>query len=282
MKKIITLIFILLIALSNIATAGIFDKLDKLDNDRAKAAVNIVKTLISLDEEDEIEIGKTAGISLINKFGLYENAAAVKYINLIGNILAENCERSNLKFHFNILNSESINAYACPGGFIFITLGALKFAESEDEIAGILAHEIAHITLKHEIREIKKSNILKELSELHGQKNREVINRLSNFVLDNLLVKGRSRKDEYEADEHSLNYIKEHNYNAELKNFLARLAQDSGNTEKKSKLEYLTKTHPPLVERIAKLEKKSDILQTDMSKRTARFNYIKSTIAQND
>ncbi|HON56967.1 MAG TPA: hypothetical protein PLJ38_08105, partial [bacterium] len=126
MKKIITLIFILLIALSNIATAGIFDKLDKLDNDRAKAAVNIVKTLISLDEEDEIEIGKTAGISLINKFGLYENAAAVKYINLIGNILAENCERSNLKFHFNILNSESINAYACPGGFIFITLGALK------------------------------------------------------------------------------------------------------------------------------------------------------------
>ena len=273
MKKLFIIIVALVVPffLFRSLHADFFNSLNKtLNNKDVQTGLKIAKSLLSISEEDEIEIGRMAGGMLILKFGLYQDPVAVKYVNLIGKLLISRCERTNLKFHFNILNTDSVNAYACPGGFIFITKGALREAKNEDELAAVIAHEISHVTLKHELKEIRKSAVLKELSERFAEKNHEVIKQLSNFVVNTLLVKGRNRKDEFEADKHSLNYLRDHNYNPLLNSFLSRLVTDNSVS---GKLSYLNSTHPPISERLNELDPISDFAGTPVDMRKMRFEF---------
>jgi len=271
--RVLTIAVLLLPILVIQVNAGLFDKLKGPES--ASSALNIIKSL-NVTESDEIEIGSQAAKILIAKFGLYNDIILTKYISLIGNLLATNCERNNLKFYFNILNADDANAYACPGGFIFITKGAIRQAKNEDELAAILAHEISHITLKHEINEIKKSNILKELSQQFAENNREVIKKLTDFVVNNLLVKGRNRKDEYEADAHSLQYLSAHNYNPVLHFYLIGLKKDGAANARR--IDYLTKTHPPIDERVSRLMGLSNFTGSLIDYRLERFRLSTASV----
>jgi len=269
MKKNIIIILIFLFFMTPADAGNFFEKLgNKINSKDGNTAINIIKSL-SVSEEDEREIGIEASRIIISKFGLYKDEILTKYISLIGGVIVSNCERPELKFHFNILNTDEINAFACPGGYIFLTKGAVSAAKNEDELAAVISHEVSHITLKHELKEIRKSGILKELSQRFAEKNREVVKKLADFVVNNLLVKGRNRNDEYEADAHSLNYLKAHNYNAFLHLYLMNLNRQ----EIQSKLSYLQSTHPPANERIQKLSGISDFIGSPVELRMERFKF---------
>ena len=82
-----------------------------------------------------------------------------KYVNKIGRGLVPYCNRPDIKYRFAILNSEDINAYSCPGGYIYVTRGLLKALNNEAQLAGILGHEIGHVSQRHIEKEVKKQQV---------------------------------------------------------------------------------------------------------------------------
>src|SRR4029077_15316218 len=109
-----------------------------------------------ITDDDERQIGADISAKLREKYGVVQDPAVHKYVTLVGTVLASNSSRSTLKWTFIVLDTDGVNAFAAPGGFIHITRGALALIQNEAELADVLAHEISHVTEKHTINAIKK------------------------------------------------------------------------------------------------------------------------------
>src|SRR5215471_18926494 len=99
-----------------------------------------------ISEKDEVKIGAQTSLSLRTRFGVVQDAKVTKYVTLVGSALAAASERPNLDWKFIVLDTDAVNAFAAPGGFIHVTRGLLGFAKNEAELAGVLGHEITHVT----------------------------------------------------------------------------------------------------------------------------------------
>lgn len=107
------------------------------------------------DVAAEAEFGRELVAKILGKYPASDNPAVVRYISLVGHTLVANTNRPELTYHFMILDTEELNSFAAPGGYVFISKGLLKFLADESELAAVLAHEIAHILERHLIRELK-------------------------------------------------------------------------------------------------------------------------------
>ncbi len=117
---------------------------------RRRAHVTVETTDLNLEDiKAEIRFGREVAARILARERLYENAALSHYIALVGNVLATYSRRSDLQFYFAVIDDDSVNAYSTPGGYIFVTRGALRAMRDEAEMAAVLAHEIAHIELRH-------------------------------------------------------------------------------------------------------------------------------------
>ena len=106
-----------------------------------------------MSKEEEKIIGKSEHEKIIKQFGgNYENNELQNYVESLGNFLASTSELSYQKFTFTILNTHIVNAFALPGGYIYITRGLLALCKNEAQLAGVLAHEIGHVTARHSAR----------------------------------------------------------------------------------------------------------------------------------
>ena len=123
------------------------------ENWRSRASAETIVT--TSDIAAEIAFGRAIAARILGRHRAYDNPALNNYLNLLGSTLAQSTNRPELEFHFMILDTDELNAYAAPGGYIFVTKGALKYMKDEAELAGVLAHEIAHITEKHVVKELK-------------------------------------------------------------------------------------------------------------------------------
>jgi len=123
------------------------------DNWRNRASTEEVVT--PNDIVAEITFGREIAARILARHKAYENPALIKYISLVGATLVQSTNRPELEFHFMVLDTDEINAYAAPGGYIFITKGALKLMKDEAELAGVIAHEVGHVTEKHVVKELK-------------------------------------------------------------------------------------------------------------------------------
>jgi predicted Zn-dependent protease len=96
---------------------------------------------------------------VIRAYGVYEDQALQEYVNGIGQRLAKLSHRPELEFHFTVIDSEEINAFAIPGGYVYITRGIMAYLNSEAELAGVIGHEIGHVTARHSIKQQSQSAI---------------------------------------------------------------------------------------------------------------------------
>jgi hypothetical protein len=144
--------FIILSSQTVLAQEG-FDNTKPTDTTAIKSDYITEKYGFTLQEEREI--GFQSAIILANKYGYYDNPKVNEYINFVGQKVAKSVsKRPGIQYSFFVLNTSDINAFAVPGGFIFITKGALKILSNEAELAGVLAHEIAHVELGHGLEAI--------------------------------------------------------------------------------------------------------------------------------
>lgn len=113
--------------------------------------------LMFISTQQEVEIGKKADVEVTEKYGLYENKELQDYINKVGQKIASVCDRTDVNYHFTVVDSPEINAFALPGGYIYITRGILSQINSEAEMAGVLGHETGHVAARHSAQQISKA-----------------------------------------------------------------------------------------------------------------------------
>lgn len=159
----------------------------------------------------EVAFGREISARIFGRYKAYENEDLIKYVNLVGLALVRGTNRPELDFHFMVLDTDEINAYAAPGGYIFVTKGAVLRMKDEAELAGVLAHEIGHVVEKHVVRELKikgaddssEGSVTQGLAYLAGgssQSARAAFSQAVDKGLD-LIVKGGYKKDdEMQAD----------------------------------------------------------------------------------
>jgi predicted Zn-dependent protease len=143
--KFILALLILSIALTQIAFAGEARKRISASEDELSDVSDI---------EAEIVFGRELSARILGNYSLIDDEGITKYVNLVGKALALYAGRPELEFYFGVLDTEEVNAFAAPGGYVFITKGALMKMDNEAQLAGVLGHEIAHIVEKHVVKEL--------------------------------------------------------------------------------------------------------------------------------
>jgi predicted Zn-dependent protease len=214
-----------------------------------------IKDELRTEIADEINIGREMAAKLLGHVGAYESdPKATEYVNLVGGALAQKVGRSELVYRFALLSSDEINAFATPGGYVFITKGLLAAVNDESELAAVLAHEIAHINEKHMYLEIAPKRkvsatetVARVMSRGHSDMGKS-ITQLVNKGLKMLLEEGMGLEKERQADDAGIYYAEAAGYNPHaMVRFLKRISAETGPK--------IPKTAPPFNERIAAVEK---------------------------
>lgn len=232
-----------------------------------QAAGSAGAALAPFSVDEEVEIGRTMAARIIEASGgIYPNDNVNRYVNLVGRSVAMNVSRDDLDsslYQFAVLNTNEINAFATPGGYVFITLGALKLIGNEAELAGVLAHEISHVDKGHMLKAIKTAHgveFFSKMVSLYDTNDNNALNQLlsdtSESGLSILYKKGLSRECEQEADENAVKLlVKSGYYPRGLESFLNKI---NTNKQSESTLKTLNATHPSTSSRIKTVDKYSD------------------------
>jgi len=112
---------------------------------------------VLMSEEQELAVGRNMAPDIEKQYGLYPVGELQAYVGRVGKHLAERCDRPDLFYHFAVLDSPLVNAFALPGGYVYITRGLLAHLNSEAELAGVLGHEIGHVAARHAVRQYTKA-----------------------------------------------------------------------------------------------------------------------------
>jgi beta-barrel assembly-enhancing protease len=160
--------------------------------------------LLPIGNEEEQSIGKAIALQVIARSGgTLEQPELVRYVNLVGQAVALTSDRPDIPYHFAVLKDDSINAFAAPAGYVFITNGLLKQIRNEAELAGVLGHEIAHVSQKHILEVIQRSKQLAGVSQAGlaaANKNPQAFKNIIDTAVKKLLDEGLDQEKEIEAD----------------------------------------------------------------------------------
>ena len=182
------------------------------------------KDLILLNEDEEAELGRNSHKQVMKAYSSYNDPELLKYVTYLGEKLATVSHRNELIYHFSVLDSPQVNAFAIPGGYIYVTRGMLAYLGSEAELCGVLGHELGHITARHGVKQYSKNQVTNifttVVSILVG--NRSIAN-LSQLATAAIL-RGFGREAELEADRVGAEYIAKVGYDPDaLKNVIGVL-----------------------------------------------------------
>lgn len=244
----------LLLVLLSLGSAQAFN----LDINKLIDAGKSTKDLKPVDEKGEAEIGSTAAASILGAAPLVKDEKLQDYVNQVGLWLALQTERPDLPWRFGVMDTDSVNAFAAPGGYVFITRGLLLHMRNEAELAGVLAHEISHVLKRHHLNAIQKNaqvglvtNLMSAFSNDNGTLSSDVKKKLIS-VSNELYARGLDQSDEFEADRMGVVIAARAGYDpygllATLQTLDSMNAQDSS-------LALMFKTHPSPEKRLQLLD----------------------------
>lgn len=222
--------------------------------DERRVAEETEQQSLAKDVKEEISIGREMAAKLYGSFGEFEAKKALMYVNLVGKSIARQIGRPEITFRFGILDTEEVNAFATPGGYVLLTKGLLKNIKSESELAAVISHEIAHINAKHMYKEIaprrevsQGENVTRLLSR-GGDNIGAALGKAVSEGMKKLLDQGLAPEKEFEADSLAIMYASACGYNPQgLVTVLDRL--------KSQQDLHVGKTHPSFDLRIQNIEK---------------------------
>ncbi len=227
------------------------------------------KSEISLvSESQEVEMGRQNAQQVAQSIGFYPDEQLQTYVAGIGKRMAAESERPQLPWEFHVVNDAAVNAFALPGGFIFVTRGLLSYVNNEAELATVIGHEIGHVTARHSVQQISKAQLAtlglgvgsilsSDIAQFAG---------LASQGLGLLFLK-YGRDAENQADQLGFKYALNENYDvremASVFHTLDRVGQAAGGG---GRLPEWLSTHPNPENRVAKTESRLDTLKRDLSK----------------
>lgn len=208
---------------------------------------------LQMTDAEEQELGKQVSERIRTRYGVVQDAGVHRYISLVGTALAQGSTRPGLPWTFIVLDTDGVNAFAAPGGYIHITRGALALIKNEAELAGVLAHEIIHVTEKHTIRAIQKSKAVQMGAAETLSGSSALMEKAVTATYDNIVERGFGRAEENESDENGVALANKTGYAPNgLVTFLTTLKDR--NKESKEK-RGLFASHPEMQDRLDRITK---------------------------
>jgi predicted Zn-dependent protease len=213
------------------------------------------RQIMLVGEAQEIAMGQEADKEVASSLGLYPDDALQAYVAGLGKTLAASGERPSLPWTFRVVDDPAVNAFALPGGFIYVTRGILTHLNSEAELASVVGHEIGHVTARHTVSQITKSQ-LATLGLVAGMIVRPELARFGDLAQAGmqLMFLKFGRNDEQQADDLGLRYMTRRDYDpremVEVFSVLDRLGQTSG----EGRLPAWLSTHPAPANRAQRIQ----------------------------
>jgi len=202
-----------------------------------------------LNEHQERAIGESVSLAATNQYGVTKNERLATYVVLVGQTLASRTARADQPWVFGVLDTEKVNAFSGPGGYVWVTRGAIEQMHDESELAGVLAHEIGHVVKKHGLAMAQSAAYGDAFNTAVGSVGSAAkFSELSDTVTTGILDKGYAQPQEYEADEAGVKYLIAAGYDPNgFLHFLQRISaeQKTGGS--------VFSTHPGIDDRIKKI-----------------------------
>jgi predicted Zn-dependent protease len=221
----------------------------------AKAKVDKIADL-KMSDADERRLGEEVSAKLRHDFGVYQDKDVTRYVSLVGTLLAQSSSRPRLDWQFIVLDTDGVNAFASPGGIVHITRGALGLIKNEAELAGVLGHEITHITAKHTVSAIQKNRVVSLTAEEVGGSGslaQSVVSKLAEAAYKNIISNAFDRDDEVQSDKVGISLASKAGYApAALADVLKRLEDRNRNQQQANGM---FASHPLITDRVASIGK---------------------------
>jgi predicted Zn-dependent protease len=228
------------------------DRLKKAQEAKGKLDKQVAE--IKISDADERKLGEEVSAKLRQEFGVYQDKDVTKYVSLVGKVLAQSSSRPYLDWQFIVLDTDGVNAFASPGGIVHVTRGLLGLVRNESELAGVLGHEVTHVTAKHTVRAIEKSKVISLGAEQAGNSSslgQTVLSQLANAAYTNIISNAFDRDDEVEADRVGIGLANKAAYSPHgLSDVLKRLQERNKDQDQPNGL---FASHPLIKDRIANM-----------------------------
>jgi len=243
----------------------------------AACAINPVtgkRELSLISEQQEVELGKQTDVEIGQDYGYYADPNLTRYVAAVGTEMTPRTHRPKLDYHFAILDTPVVNAFAAPGGYIYVTRGILALMNSESELATVLGHELGHVNARHSVRQMSKMLVVQAGLAL-GSVLSDTFAKAAGLagVGAQLLFLKFSRDDEREADALGVAYSRAGGFNAvEMVHFFSSLERYGDLSGGQSVPGFLS-THPLTSERIQNV--KGLLGELDASRPTNREAYLR-------
>ncbi|MFA7404619.1 MAG: M48 family metalloprotease [Pelobacteraceae bacterium] len=258
------LLFFVVIALSvssSPASAGFLDNLLKPDSKEGRilsGATQVISSSKEIDYQTERTIGESLALEGLQRFGNpVKNESLQRYVNLVGAAVAANSKRATIPYQFAVLDSPVQNAFAVPGGVVFVSRALVSILDDEAELAAVLAHEVGHVSAKHALKSTQRAQLFQGVgtitaASVGGKKGKQfasTINDMQGVLFD----KGLDKEMEFEADLAAMESTYRTGYDPSAMIRVLEKLQKLEASSKDKKGSWFS-THPPLAERIARLK----------------------------
>lgn len=231
---------------------GLGDRLKQAQE--AKSKVDQKVGQIRISEADERKLGEEVSAKLRQEFGVYQDKDVTRYVSLVGKVLTQGSSRPQLDWQFIVLDTDGVNAFASPGGIVHVTRGLLGLIKTESELAGVLGHEITHVTAKHTVRAIEKNKLVSLTAQEVGGSSGladSVLSKLSAAAYKTIISNAFDRDDEVEADRIGIGLANKAGYSPHgLAAVLTRLEERNKNQDQPNGL---FASHPLIKDRITNI-----------------------------
>ena len=286
MKNILFFALIVLSVSATSVSAGFLDKVQKFTNPDSKerqilsGATQVISSSQEIDYKTERTIGEGLALEGLQRFGgPVKNEALQRYVNLVGTAVAANSKRSTIPYQFAVLDSPVQNAFAVPGGVIFISRALLSVLDNEAELAAVLAHEVGHVSAKHALKSTQRAQLLQGVGTItaagvggdKGKKFASAIGDMQAVLFD----KGLDKEMEYEADSAAMETVYRTGYDPSAMIRVLEKLQKLEASSKDKKGSWFS-THPPLSERIRQLQEQLQKYPDYSSLATVRERFAKA------
>jgi beta-barrel assembly-enhancing protease len=226
---------------------------DKLKEQLPEKVRSVAEALGETSQADEIAIGRQIAGNLLGAAPLVNDAGLQQYVNRVGRWVANQSERADLSWHFGVIESNDVNAFAAPGGYIFVTRGLYALLQNEAELVGVLAHEVGHVISKHHLKILQKSRLLDLGSQALAKQvsNNDKVQKLIGSGAE-ITARSLDQNAEFEADRIAVVLTARAGYDAfGLPSVLQQIGHYAADD---SNVTLLFKTHPHPDARLQKLD----------------------------
>ncbi|MGB8657200.1 MAG: M48 family metallopeptidase [Candidatus Zixiibacteriota bacterium] len=214
------------------------------------------RSLILISTEQEVSIGQSMAKDVESQNKVADDSVLARYVNGVGQKIAQLSDRTDLSYHFKVLQSPEINAFACPGGFIYVYSGLLKTIDNEAQLAGVLSHEIGHVVARHSVKRLQQVLGIQVLLSIALGESSEITQKAIGAGVT-VILQGYSRQNEFEADYDGAYYMTKAGYYPEGMIQLFGKFQEMEKGRKSTAVDQLLASHPATVDRIARVEEES-------------------------